>query len=382
MDGIRIGIASLSLGYTTGAGKRVENIVKCLANEGHEIFLMYSRGPGVESPYSNIKELRLPFSKIPRLPPVPYPDLLLFNTLQFYYISKYCKKYGIEVLEFQQNQPTAAIRLNIPKMVVVHGSILGVVEAEGNSIYTPLMKIRGKLEKKECKSSDLTIAVSQYVKSEIINYHDIKEEKIQIVPNGADISRFKKNHTIVKPLKEKFECENLLFSLGRLSRAKGFEYLFNAMPSVLEEFPSTKLVVGGDGPLKNKLIQVAKANNFNKNIIFFKNLTEKEVIDLVSACDIFVHPTVYDPMPLVVPEAMACEAPIVAASGGGVPEEVGDAGIIVPTRNSELLADAIIKFLEDENLRVKFGKKARERIERHFTWERISKDYSEIIGRM
>lgn len=380
MGEVRIGIISLYLGYTTGVGKRIENIARYLAKDGHQVFLIHSRGPGIESPHDRIVELKLPFSNLPVLPPVPLPDLLLFNTLQFRYIQKYCKKYDIDVLEFQQNQPTLAISMKIPKMAVVHGSILGVMEVEENSIYTPSMKLRGFLERKECELSDLVISVSRHVKNEIINYHDIKEEKIQIVPNGSDISRFKKNHSAVKLLHEKFQCENILFSLGRLSKTKGLEYLFNALPLVLEEFPSTKLVVGGDGSLKNKLIKIAKANNFNKNIVFLKNLTENEVIKLNSACDVFVHPAIYDPMPLVVPEAMACEAPIVATKAGGIPELVGEAGIIVPSRNSELLANAIIKFLEDENLRIKYGKKARERVVRYFTWEKISKDYLEIIG--
>jgi glycosyltransferase involved in cell wall biosynthesis len=380
VDEVRIGIVSLYLGYTTGVGKRIENIAKCLADNEHQVFLMHSRGPGLEYPHKRVVELKLPLSNLPMLPPVPYPDLLLFNTLQFRYISKYCERHDIEVLEFQQNQPTLATRLKIPKMVVVHGSILGVIEAEGNSIYTPLMRIRGKLEKKECELSDVVIAVSEFVKNEIIEYHNIKENKIKIVPDGgADVSRFKKNYEAIKPLKEKYNCENLLFSLGRLCEAKGYSYLFDALPKVLKEFPNTKLIVGGDGSLKNKLVKMAKANNFLENIAFLPKLTEEEVIDLNSACDVFVHPAIYDPMPLAVPEAMACEAPIVVAGGGGVPEEVGDAGIIVPTRDSDMLADSIIKFLKNEELRVKYGKKARKRVEKHFTWAKISKDYSKII---
>jgi glycosyltransferase involved in cell wall biosynthesis len=336
---------------------------------------MYSRGPGLRHPYKGIVELRLPLSNLPILPPVPYFDLLIFNTLQFRYISKYCEKYNIRVLEFQQNQPTLAIKLNIPKVVVVHGSILGVIEVEGSPIYRPLMKIRGMFEKKECESSDVVVSVSQYVKNEIMDYYNIKEEKIQVVPNGVDISRFRKNHDAAKLLKEKFECENLLFSLGRLSKVKGFEYLFNAMPLILKEFPSTKLVIGGDGPLKSKLIQIAKANNFTNNVIFYKNLTEEEVINFNSACDVFVHPAIYDPMPLVVLEAMACEAPIIATKAGGVPEEVGDAGIVIPPKDSEILADAIMKFLADENLRINYGRKARKRIKKKFTWEKISEEY-------
>jgi glycosyltransferase involved in cell wall biosynthesis len=77
-------------------------------------------------------------------------------------------------------------------------------------------------------------------------------------------------------------------------------------------------------------------------------------------------------------EAMSCGTPVIATTGGSLPEVVGDAGLVVPHSNPPALAQAIATLLDDPELRARLGAAGRERILKNFKWERAAREVTEI----
>jgi glycosyltransferase involved in cell wall biosynthesis len=92
---------------------------------------------------------------------------------------------------------------------------------------------------------------------------------------------------------------------------------------------------------------------------------------LLSASDIFLMPSTAEAFGLMALEAMACGTPLIVFDGTALPEVIGDAGLVVPMRDSSALANAIDQLLENDDLRIHLGKNALRRIENHFTLQQF-----------
>lgn len=144
----------------------------------------------------------------------------------------------------------------------------------------------------------------------------------------------------------------------RISPEKGVQYLPEIARMVLNECPNVLFLVAGDGPLRNQLDWECAKLGVNKQVSFLGALNHEQVIKLLSQSDIFLLPSLTEGMPVSVIEAMACGTPIVATAVGGTPELIADgiSGILVQPSDPEALARAVIKLLQDDDLRLQFGK--------------------------
>jgi len=228
------------------------------------------------------------------------------------------------------------------------------------------------------KRADILIAVSKAIKDELIKYYRIPGQKIRIVHNGVDIDLFKKTQEGVK-LKEQLGLSDklVLLFVGHFGLRKGLTYLLKAMAKVSKFFPSVILLAVGGTPtwLRTDVYwKILRSTIENLRITSFVKLMDKipnqELPKYYSMADAFVLPTLYDPCPKVILEAMACETPIIASKVSGIPEliEDGHEGILIPSKNSDLLADKIIDLLSNQSEAERMGKNARARVERDFTW--------------
>jgi len=91
-----------------------------------------------------------------------------------------------------------------------------------------------------------------------------------------------------------------------------------------------------------------------------------------------ISPSVYEGFGFPAGEAMSCGAPVIATTGGSLPEVVGDAGVIVPHSNPDALASAIADLLDNPAKRDELGRKARQRVLDHFKWERTARQVVDI----
>ncbi|MBI4652445.1 glycosyltransferase [Candidatus Desantisbacteria bacterium] len=214
------------------------------------------------------------------------------------------------------------------------------------------------------------IAVSWAIKKYFVDVKKINPDKIEVVHNGIDLSKF--NPEEVKSeydIRSKYNFGNDLIAgvVARLEPQKGHRFFLDAAKLILKEFSGVKFLIVGEGNLEKDLRDYAGKLNISDNVIFagyYKNIAQ-----VLMSIDIFVLPSLYEGLPLSVIEASSMEKAIVATNVDGTPEIAvnGETGIIVEPENPEELKKAILFFLKSEEKRKDFGKKARIRVLENFS---------------
>ncbi|NLB35596.1 MAG: glycosyltransferase [Elusimicrobia bacterium] len=213
------------------------------------------------------------------------------------------------------------------------------------------------------------ISVSKDTEKDLINNFGIKENKTITIPNGLDIEKTKKLANKKRPLNEKY-----IFSCGRLSVEKNYELLIRAVA----QLPNLSLVIAGEGPLKEKLLQEAEEQNLK--LILPGHLTNPFV--WMKHAEIFSLTSFYEGFPNVVLEAMAVEVPVVCLDFPGGTNELIEhnySGIIVKERDAKKLAEEFKRLLEDKKLRDKISQQASEKI-KEFSIEKTVLQYKKILS--
>ncbi len=134
----------------------------------------------------------------------------------------------------------------------------------------------------------------------------------------------------------------LIGNIGRLIKEKDQETLIRAMPSIVEQFPHARLLIVGDGPLRRRLQELVGALAIGSYVCFTRAIGRMQVYKLLHAIDIFVMCSITEGFCNAVVEAMAARKPVIITDAGALPEVVGDAGIVVPPRQPESLAGAVL----------------------------------------
>jgi len=226
------------------------------------------------------------------------------------------------------------------------------------------------------KANHKIIAVSSDVKRKLINYGKVKPEKIILIHNGIDVSKF-------------FSSEKgkdiLIGTIANLRLVKGHQYLLKAIPTVLEGIPSTKFLIVGQGPLRKDLEQLAKRLKITKNVIFTGY--QKNIAEILAKLTLFVLPSIREPLGICLLEAMATGLPVVATNIGGIPEVVKDreTGLLVPPKNPEILAHAILTLLQNREKAKNMAIAGRRRVEEKFNLKimvrKTEEVYQNLIGK-
>lgn len=191
------------------------------------------------------------------------------------------------------------------------------------------------------------IAISQSVKKSLIKYEFVPEKKIYVIPNGIDYQKFSKSVKFEDYSKEK---GIVIGTVCRLEWQKGIIYLLFAMKIILAKFPDTRLEIVGDGSLLGELKDFSRKLGISNSVNFFGKFAD--VIPFYKRMSVFVLPSLYEGFGIVLLEAMAAGVPVVATNVDGIKEVVinGESGILVPPKNPEAIASAVIKIIENPQL--------------------------------
>jgi len=171
-------------------------------------------------------------------------------------------------------------------------------------------------------------------------------------------------------------------SVSNLNPTKGFEYLIEAIPIVKKKFPLISVEIIGDGSERNKLILKVKELKLEHNVSFLGS--KKEGYKYIKHWRAFILPSVSEPFGIAALEAMASGVPLVASKGGGLKDIITDKknGLLVPPRNSEALAKAILQILLSMALGAKLKRGGLLRV-KDFDWKKIVKTlegvYEELV---
>jgi glycosyltransferase involved in cell wall biosynthesis len=204
------------------------------------------------------------------------------------------------------------------------------------------------------------------------------QQKCRVIPLAVRAELFDAvDHTEIERIRSEFGPQ-ILLSVGRHVYYKGFEYLIAAMQRV-----NARLLLIGDGPLRNHLEELAKKLGVEDKVVFLGEVAD--VIPYYHATDAFVLPSVTrsEAFGLVQIEAMACRRPVINTwLDSAVPfvSINGQTGLTVQPRNVEELASAIGLLMNDRTLRFRYGASARRRVETHFSAEVMTARTLDVYG--
>ena len=248
------------------------------------------------------------------------------------------------------------------------------------------------LEKTALEMADAIIAVSGATKQDIERLFEVDAARVHVIHNGIDLNQYRKVNSTATLQRYGIDPRKpyLLF-VGRIARQKGLHHLLRAIQFMDHDF---QIVLCAAAPDTTELAEelrsdVEQAKAQRAGIIWIDEMVDQQAAsELYSHAAVFVCPSIYEPFGIINLEAMACETPVVASAVGGIKEVVvdGETGFLVqleqmeespfeaidPEKFARDLAARINELMRDSELRERFGKAGRKRVEHHFGWSAIA----------
>ena len=262
---------------------------------------------------------------------------------------------------------TTTIGQNISIISTWHGKYIGTSGLQ--KLCSPLINFVSDFLLKYFVNHIIT--VSDYSKN-VLMKHSIKKSKIKRIYNGIPpienkkVKNEKNHYQIFPPHKEL-----TIGTVCRLDSTKDLPTLLKAIKLVSNETESLKLVIYGEGPLKQYLKKMAESLYLQNTVTFCGY--QSNIAECLGSLDIFILTSKLENFSIALLEAMRSGLPIIATRVGGNPEAIEDNkhGILIPPKAPELLAKAIIRFARDKILQQKMGKAAYQRFLVKFTKDKM-----------
>lgn len=210
-------------------------------------------------------------------------------------------------------------------------------------------------------------------------------KKFLTIYNGIDIDVIENyiSNLDRKNVRKEFgieENEILLLNIGRFTEQKGQIYLINAMRNIVGKCPNIKLVIVGEGELKDKLKKLINDNNLENHIKMYP--PTKEIFKIMYASDIFILSSIYEGLGLVVIEAMAIKVPVIGTNVTGINEIIGNRvnGLLIEPMNELAIVNAIFEIVANNALRHNLVENAYKTVREKFHVDKMVRSYELLYG--
>jgi len=279
--------------------------------------------------------------------------------------------YDIVIDEINAIPWLTPLYVKAPKLAFIHQTTNQALFKELNKLLATVIYIVEKITLRMYRRIPL-VTVSQSVKEELIK-HGLPEGNITIVPPGIDVEKY----GYVPEKKEKYP---LILYVGRLKKYKGIHHLIRAMRYVVKEKPEAKLSVVGEGDYRAALEKQTQKLGLQNAVIFHGYVSEKEKIELLKKAWVLVVPSVKEGFGIVAIEAAACGTLVIGTDTTGLRDAIlhGETGFLVPYGKPKKIAAAICKVINDDKLRERLSRKAKEWGER-FDWKTTLDKFEKVI---
>ena len=342
-----------------------ENLIKL----GHEVEVVtsrYSRMPEIES-LNGIKITRLP------------QWINMYNTPVVTSIQPFVRRSHADVVHVHSPPPfterfaaKGAKESNKP-LVVTHHCDLELKGMFGNIAVNLYQSMLGKYP---LEAADRVISTT---KSYAITSRSLWDIDVDVVPNAVDIDRFNpKNKGDF--IREKYakDGEPIALFVGRLVPHKGIGILIRA----INQTENGKLLIIGDGPYLSWLKKLTEKMNLEERVVFVGPISDYWLPSYYAATDVVILPSTsrLEAFGIVGLEGMASGKPLILSDIPGVRDVISsDEGFIVEPLDPEAITEALDKIWNSPEMAKQMGKKGRERVEKLFSWQKVSKDIENIF---
>ena len=247
-------------------------------------------------------------------------------------------------------------KLNIPLVVSDQGGLTThPFLAESGFFLKTLYKIQDFFIKKIINDASVISVANEYEQKIFSSLN--KKSRIEIIRNGINLKKLVSKHNF----KEKYQINsNFILFVGRFSKSKGIETLINAFSIVKNELKDSNIhlvIMGVDFGYQSEMEKLIKKLNLSEEIKVIKNPPRDDVISAYGESEFLVLPSQWELSPLVPLESFAFKKPVISTNSHGIPYTVQNNknGILVEPENSLELSNAIVKLLNDSELREKLG---------------------------
>jgi glycosyltransferase involved in cell wall biosynthesis len=239
--------------------------------------------------------------------------------------------------------------------------------------------------------ADLTTIISHAAAERYVRIKAVPQGELRVIPNGVDTTSFSHRPEWRTAIRAGLGItdEFLWLAVGRFESAKDYPNMLAAFSKVLPKHPKTVLAIAGGGPGKEVMEQLAAELGLGEAVRFLG--LRRDVPGLMSAADGYVMSSAWEGLPMVLLEAASSCLPVVATDVGGNKEVVldGESGFLVPSRNSDALANTMVRLMElSVPERKTMGARGRAYVCEHYglarivdTWETIYRELLTGAGR-
>lgn len=223
------------------------------------------------------------------------------------------------------------------------------------------------------RTVDAFIAVSQANAAFLRREKRISAKKVHVITNGIDTERFRPGYHDSSAFRQQLgisDCDPIVVVLARLEPQKGHAVLLSALPMVCRRIPGVRLLLVGEGSLREELETQAESLGISQNVFFVGH--QRNIPEWLKISNFTVLPSFYEGLPLAVLESLAAGKPVIATAVDGTPEVVldGRTGLLVRPGDASALADAMCRLLTSESWAEQLGQAGRQWIVDHFSLKR------------
>jgi glycosyltransferase involved in cell wall biosynthesis len=225
---------------------------------------------------------------------------------------------------------------------------------------------------------DGLVAVSQDVKKAILEtMPGMPANKISVILNSVDTRRYqdRSSRAVTRQALDVGETEHVMALVATFKRQKGHQFLLQAAAEVVPKFPGLRILLIGDGELREALRAQTAALHLEQNIRFLG--MRSDVPQLLSASDSFILPSLWEGLPMALIEAMASGLPVIATQVSGTNQVVvaGETGWLVPPGDADALTEAMSELLSNLEQAARMGMTAQQRVEKLFSAQKQAQEY-------
>ena len=363
-----------------GIARVVHDLSKRLIKDGHEVTVETYRDNADVPEYENDKGVNVYRVDNYMIHPNNFIDWIM--QLNFNMLSKATeiinKEGGFDVIHAHDWLVTYAAKslknaYDIPIVATIHATEAG----RNSGIHDETQRYINDTEWLLTYEATEVIVNSNYMKNEIQRLFGLPFDKINVIPNGINLSNFtgiERDYDFRRQYA--MDNEKIILYVGRLVYEKGVQHLIAAMPKILSNYNDAKLIIAGRGGMMDELRAEASNLGLNDKIYFTGYLNSKQVQKMYKCADVAVFPSTYEPFGIVALEAMLAGVPTVVSDVGGLDEIVthGVDGMKSYAGNANSIADSVTALLYDHQLATNVSKKAKQKVKDQFNWEKIAQD--------
>jgi len=353
-----------------GGAKVVMGIARRLAARGHrvDVVTMAYRGLSARDVVAGVNVSRVPGMRL-RLSTCSFVEMIPYVMIAPWRIIRMARRGGYRFSHVHFIYPDGVVAwltkrfTGLPYIITAHGSDVPGYNPNRFRLLHVLLK---PIWRRITTDADLIICPSAAIEALIKTSNP--RARTEIIPNGIDLEKFHPQPKVPKRL----------LVVTRMFERKGVQFVLKALEGLRDEFD---VHVVGDGPYLDTLKSLATELGVRAKFYGYMDNDSAELRNLYETASLFVFTSESENFPIVLLEAMAAGAAIVTTSDTGCAEVVGDAALLVPSRDADALRVALEKLSGDPELVGQLGRAARERVVKRFGWERVIELHLEVYAR-